>query len=179
MVVRVGMWRTDQDPAAYATRGIAAWLSHPAWAYYQTDSASYDLALVLLDAPVTRVPLAALPPHTPKPGLPVPAGTTLTAIGWGALGPRDEQGDDVFPTTLQEVQLTLQPLAVCDAYWPGGGPLAVPWGTNSGMCAGNPPANNRDVCGGDSGGALFLPAAKAAKGRDVVLGVVRCVRRPR
>ena len=116
------------------------------------------------------------PPSPPaaKPALPARAGTALTAIGWGAI--LDEQGKEVFPNTLQQVRLQLQPLGVCEAYWPGGGPVGAPWRSNAALCAGNPPANNKDACAGDSGGPLFLPADRGGRGRDVVLGVVRCVR---
>lgn len=56
-----------------------------------------------------------------------PAGTPVTAVGWG------DDGSGNFPAILQDVGLTLQSLAACEAAWAGELPS---FATNSMICAG-------------------------------------------
>lgn len=59
--------------------------------------------------------------------MPYPAGTTVTAVGWG------DDGSGTAPAILQQVALSLQSLKACNAAWAGELPSFF---TNTMICAG-------------------------------------------
>ncbi|KAL4447247.1 hypothetical protein ABPG77_007280 [Micractinium sp. CCAP 211/92] len=72
--------RDDSDrPGSFEVRSVVAAVMH---SDFNNDMHANDIGLLLLDEPSSYQPIA-LARHTPKPGMPLPAGTRLTAMGWG------------------------------------------------------------------------------------------------
>jgi len=110
---------------------------------YDPGTQDNDVALLHLAAASPNSPLA-LADDTLMGTL--AAGAPLTTLGWGAI---DFIGDTPsnFPMQLQHVGLTLVDFDSCNAAYSGA--------LTAGMiCAGAPPAWDKDSCSGDSGGAL-------------------------
>ena len=80
----------------------------------------------------------------------------------------DDGKENILPSEiLQELEVSMDPLSVCQNFAPDGANFF----TNTMFCAGTD--GMKDVCSGDSGGPLFLPRASPA-GKDLVVGIVRC-----
>ncbi|XP_063866252.1 coagulation factor XI-like [Scylla paramamosain] len=125
---------------------------------YSSDTIHNDLALVILDSPVTFTDFirpACLP--TADRNL---EGATLTATGWGLTDYDDAGGE--LPIVLQEVELTAWNNAECQDVWRN--IMSSHVLLNSQLCASRP---GKDTCSGDSGGPLLLKA----DGRWTVVGV--------
>ena len=103
-----------------------------------------DIALLKLAKPVAGLSAAAL---ISLPALKDP-GTTATAIGWGDTAGGAEDQD--YPTTLQQVNLSLVSQSVCvDAH----SYMTI---TDNMLCGWN---SGKGVCFGDSGGPLVVQNA--------------------
>ncbi|KAL4443650.1 hypothetical protein ABPG75_011387 [Micractinium tetrahymenae] len=157
--------RDDSDrPGRFEVRSVVAAVKHPG---YNKRMKLNDVGLLLLDQPSKYQPIA-LAPYKPKPEMPLPAGTFLTALGWG-------------DTIAQDTNTQMRILAydTCTRLL-GPTNFSKPW--NTAICAGNPPHYFSGVCQQDSGGPLFLPSA--ARGQpDVLYGAVsygngRCIGAP-
>lgn len=180
-LVRIGGYlRTTSNKASYQLRKVVKTVINPRFVTgYVDDNSNNDIALLLLDKPSTKTPIA-LPPFTPKPKLPLPKGSTLLTVGWGwtvANRPSEAQ-------KLQQIRMTLLPLARCQLDWgvdvltdrsvtpPKKYTIRTNFRTNNMLCTvetANPVRPNGGPCFGDGGSPFFLPGASAA--RDVVFGV--------
>ncbi|PRW39181.1 chymotrypsin-like protease CTRL-1 [Chlorella sorokiniana] len=154
-LVHIGIWDRYISGGSYMEdrRAIRTWVH----AGYNATTLQNDIALLLLDRAVSRTP-AALPPETRKPNMPYPAGTKVTAVGWG------DDGSGTAPAILQQVALQLQSLPACNKAWAGELPSFT---TNTMICAGTPPTYLKSSCEGDGGNGLFMLRG----GQPVVLGV--------
>src|SRR5690606_15052989 len=102
----------------------------------------YDVAVIVLDRPVTSVEPARLP--TPGSDTLERPGTSLTAAGWGNTS--TDPYAPVTPDILQSVTVPVVSNWECAFAYPGGFMEGVH------ICAG---VTGRDSCQGDSGGPLF------------------------
>ena len=139
-VVRVGQTNLGRDEGV--VHRIAEIHSHPD--FFQGGP---DVALLRLEQPVSGIqPVQLL-------GLDGSAfeqdQRPVTLIGWGVV---EQIGDD-FRTVdpLQHVETPLVTIAECKRLWGEAGRVDV----QEDLCAGG---NYRDVCFGDSGGPLLVPA---------------------
>lgn len=170
--VQVTFDRADvRDRDAGQTRRVARdragalWMElHPL--YGTATSASHDVAVMVLDAPVLGIEPVLLP--TPGSDVLERPGTLVTAAGWGNTS--RYSGVVISPDRLQQVQLpVVSPMECRFAYGSEFDPASM-------LCAG---VGGRDSCQGDSGGPLFL----AVPGEPAVaqIGVVSfgdgCARR--
>ena len=121
---------------------LAAWV-HPA---YDRATRSDDVALLLLDRPVSVSRTVALPPVAlpPKPGT-VPKTLTVVKVGAGPTTVRTTSCDPLFDLQVD--------------------PDVYRHRASKYFCAGN---RTHTVCGDDDGAPLVVPGAK----KDVVHGVV-------
>lgn len=149
--VRVGAWRwsTDDDVLrpAYEDRTVVYAATHP---NYNVDTDNLDIAILVLDSPITSIRPVALAPS----GMRLTAGEPLWAAGWGATQFGDDEAD-----ALLKVQLPFVTNARCAALRVGRPP--------SHICAGAG-ASRGDTCPGDSGGPLVKKARGVA---DVLVGI--------
>ncbi|KAI7836808.1 hypothetical protein COHA_009352 [Chlorella ohadii] len=141
---------------------------HPSFGYADKDIERKffnDVAIMLLDRPSTKA-YVQLPPFVQKPQLPAAPGTPLTALGWGDTRP----GTFSPSETLQQLDLALRPLRVCQAVFPKSPGYRQP--ENTLICAGNAPGYPNNICKGDSGGPLLhLGGGPGSSLPDVQLGI--------
>lgn len=125
-----------EDTSSAEIRGVKGIYIHPKYSESARGDVFNDIALLLLDAPVTTIqPLSYAPaPYN------APAGTLLRALGWG-----DTQASPRYPTELQMVDLNLVTLANANRHYGGN----LDQRHLAAMTAG------KDTCAGDSGGPLF------------------------
>ncbi|EFN55486.1 hypothetical protein CHLNCDRAFT_133858 [Chlorella variabilis] len=175
-LVRIGGYRRRGDaPGDYDQRKVTRVVVHPdfSWGFLE-DTPDNDIALMLLDAPSTRRPIA-LPRHTAKPQLPVRVGDDLWALGWDWT-PRSELQE------LQQTRLRMLPLSDCQRLQrgagDGGSELEVgqqgpDFLSNSMLCdvdaANGPVAPLVGPCFGDGGAAHFVKGQRP--GEDVQIGI--------
>ncbi|KAL4424350.1 hypothetical protein ABPG75_001651 [Micractinium tetrahymenae] len=180
-LVRIGGYRRTLDaPSEYELRRAVRTVWHPGFVTgYRPDQMSNDLALLLLDRPSSRQPVK-LAQYTPKPALPLPEYTQVSALGWGWTSPDVDSPFASYAQELQEVRLKLLPLSVCAAKYgcitytdSQGRARDVPlnWQTNAMLCVSDLayPNPRAGTCSGDSGGPVFVKGRNASE--DVVIGV--------
>ncbi len=125
-----------EDSSAAEIRGVKGIYIHPGYERSANGNLFSDIALLLLDSPVTTItPIS----YAPSP-FAAPAGTPLRALGWG-----DTQDTPRFPTELQMADLNLVAISTANRHY--GGAL-----DHRHLAAMTP---GKDTCGGDSGGPLF------------------------
>ncbi len=104
---------------------------------YDPGLTNRDVAMLHLSTPTSN-PVQAIIGQD----VPVPAGTSVTSVGWGTLA----EGENNFPTELMQVTTIQQSDATCRAAY---GPYYF---SNTMSCSS---ALGKDTCQGDSGGPLF------------------------
>jgi trypsin len=117
---------------------------------FNQQSMHYDAALLILDQPVAGVrtlPMADLSP---------PAGTTVSAAGWGET----REHGATSPDHLRSVTLKIGTISACRR----GNSVLGEYFAPSMMCASKP---GRDTCSGDSGGPLIA----SHRGRTTLVGI--------
>lgn len=124
------------DSGSAVIRGVKGIYIHSKYREDNAGNLHHDIALLLLDAPVTGITPVA---YAQRP-FAAPAGTALRALGWG-----DTHASPRYPTELQMVDLNLFSLASANAYYQGK--------LNQSHLAAFAPG--KDTCAGDSGGPLF------------------------
>ena len=117
--------------------GHLAILTHP---NYDDDTDENDVALILLDRPVTDVPLIRLP--TMGSDVYERPGAMLVTAGWGTTSSIGTKR----PRLLQETQVPVIAPFDCEFAW------SPDFNREVQMCAA---ATGRSACQGDSGGPLF------------------------
>lgn len=142
---------TDLDDSSGAEiRGVRGIFVHPGYADLSGDLVN-DIALILLDSPITSVaPLAYSRSASPSP-----LNDAVRAIGWG-----DTKSSPRFPNELQMVDLSLTPISVARRVY-ASNRLDIRH-----LAAIAP---GKDTCGGDSGGPLF--DLDGDLGDPIVLGI--------
>lgn len=104
-----------------------------------------DVALLRLDGPTTAPPQALV-----AQGSSVPGGTEAVTTGWGTT----VAGAGAYPTSLQQVSVTMRTDAQCALGIPGGqSGYGSDYRASSMVCAGQ---EGKDSCQGDSGGPLVV-----------------------
>lgn len=126
---------------------VTAFYVHPK---YSARSLRYDAALLVLDQPVSGV--RTLPMTTAS----LPAGSTVSAAGWGETR---EHAKSV-PDRLRSVVLKVGTTSSCKH----GNSVPGDYFSPSMMCASGP---GRDTCSGDSGG----PLVGTSDGHLVLVGI--------
>lgn len=137
--------------------------THPR--FREGRSLAFDVAVILLDKPITSVQPVMLP--TPGSDVLERPGTLLKVAGWGNTL-RDGGGGHVRPRTLQWVGVPVISNWECSFAYPlSDREPQSRFYPGSMVCAG---VGGRDSCQGDSGGPLFIddPATRTA----VQVGVV-------
>jgi secreted trypsin-like serine protease len=142
------------------TRGISEAFVHPG---YSPEAGSFvpDIAVLLLDAPVTDIQPVQLP--TPGTDALERPGRKVTGIGWGNTVRQDPfPGGGVFvgPDRLQEVSVPIVSDDECQISYDGA--VMVDYE----VCAGR---TGKDTCQGDSGGPIFTAVPNST--RFVQIGV--------
>ena len=138
------------DSSGAEIRGVRGIFVHPGYADLSGDLVN-DIALILLDSPITSVaPLAYSRSVSPSP-----LNDTVRAIGWGDTGASPR-----FPYLLQMVDLSLTPISIARRIY------ASNRLDHRHLAAIAP---GKDTCGGDSGGPLFDPIGDL--GAPLILGI--------
>lgn len=134
--VVVGLSDLD-DSSSAEIRGVRGVYIHPAYADVQGDLLN-DIALLLLDAPVTNIDPVAFA-RSPSAAVP---GISVRALGWG-----DTLAKPRYPTELRMVDLDLVSIAFANRVY------GVNRYDDRHLAA---MATGKDTCSGDSGGPLFV-----------------------
>lgn len=130
---------------------------------FDMQTAAGDLALLRLERPLAAgryptVATAALERNL------APSGVQATALGWGIT----DDFDQTNPDALQELQMRIFSKAVCDQYaYATDDDGILKYNHDTMLCAGFL-AVDKGVCGGDSGGPLFV---LDDTGRAVLVGI--------
>lgn len=147
VVARISDLGDSSGAEIRAVRGI---FIHPDFADLSGDLVN-DIALILLDTPITSVSSLAYS----RSASPSPLDDTVRAIGWG-----DTNSSPRFPNALQMVDLSLTPIAAARRIY---GSNRLDHRHLAAMAPG------KDTCGGDSGGPLF--DLDGDQGAPLVLGI--------
>ncbi len=124
------------DTSGAEIRGVKGIYIHPNYSESSRGDLFSDIALLLLDSPITTIDPISFAPAPFN----APAGTLLRALGWG-----DTQASPRYPTELQMVDLNLVSLSSANRHYGGN----LDRRHLAAMTAG------KDTCSGDSGGPLF------------------------
>jgi secreted trypsin-like serine protease len=127
--------------------GVTGVYVHPK---FSEQTMHYDAALLTLDHPAAGVRTPALAGASP------PAGSTVSAAGWGVT----QEDGRTLSNRLRSVVLKVGASSACNHGSAAVGEYFAP----SMMCAGNP---GRDTCSGDSGG----PLVSSSNGHSVLVGI--------
>lgn len=144
---------TDLEAAGLQRINVLEIIKHPQYSTFTEDN---DIALLLLESPVTNVaPLEII--HDPALAA---TGVMATTLGWGSHS-NDE--DDFGDPDLRHVEMPIvdQDLANSPGWLAGGLTLN--------MLAAGYAEGGRDSCGGDSGGPLLV---RGPQGQWVAAGIV-------
>jgi len=147
IAVLVGEHRIDDS--SYTRLSLSAITDHPD---YNSNTLDNDFSILTLSAPVsftTEVSPACMPGDTTQ----LYGGSKATVSGWGTTTSGGNQ-----PTTLREVEVTVQTQDQCNQAYGGGI-------TSNMICAADA---GKDSCQGDSGG----PLVHLENGRFSLVGVV-------
>jgi len=146
IAVLVGEHRIDDN--SFTRLSLSKITDHPAYSGSTVDN---DFSILTLSSPVsisTAVSPACLPGDTSK----LYEGSKATVSGWGTTSSGGNQ-----PTTLREVEVTVQSNQVCNQAY---GSI-----TSNMVCAAD---SGKDSCQGDSGGPMVV----LENGRFSLVGVV-------
>merc|ERR1719411_2366097 len=135
LAVLVGEHRTDDN--SFTRVSLSKITDHP---QYNSNTIDNDFSILTLSSPVsltTKVSPACLPGDTSK----LYDGSKATVSGWGTTSSGGNQ-----PTTLREVEVTVQSNQVCNQAY--GGSI-----TSNMVCAAD---SGKDSCQGDSGGPMVV-----------------------
>lgn len=128
---------------------------------YNEESTSYDVLLVKLDGNITGVDPVRINNNRKRPVVT----DVLTVVGWGATLVTDRYVN--YPDTLQEVDISYIPNAICRAIVDDNGFSLGLWLSADMMCAAD---EGKDSCWGDSGGPLLILGSNPSE--DVQVGIV-------
>jgi trypsin len=155
IIAKVNHTQTIGRATAYEyTRKVTEPITFPNYDSYRNIG---DVALLVLDRPVTGVPLLKLNTASNIPAI----GLSLTVVGFGDTS----NGYNQFPNNLMEVSVPVISQDDCsNAIYYTGKIVETAM-----LCAGAI-QGGKDSCGGDSGGPLLIPGTTVED--DILVGVV-------
>ncbi|KAL4422363.1 hypothetical protein ABPG75_008560 [Micractinium tetrahymenae] len=149
--VHIGRGYLTTPEVGYDVRQAARVVVHPS---YDPSTSQNDVAVILLDSPSTKAPIA-LPSSGLTSGL--ADGVSVTAIGFGTTS----EGALYLSESMQHVTVSYIAPLRCNGIYSAGQ-------LKAGMLCAGVLDGGKDTCQGDSGGPLILPGASATG--DVLVG---------
>ena len=128
----------SHDRTAGTRIGVVRVYRHPNW-----QRRTHDIALLRLATPAPQnLGMVSVPDNAIHNRI-APAGTTLTAVGWGAVTP----SSSTRPSALRQVDLSLKSASQCRSIF------STTYDTNAHLCT---QTTGKGICVWDSGGPLVV-----------------------
>lgn len=150
----------ERNGGLFEQRSVIKTMFHKkfSWDLESSYNPADDIALMLLDTPVTYRPVKIPAKTTPSPA--VANGTLLVMLGWGKTEPFDLQ--DAPELNMADTRLQTQEYCALKYPWWNN------WSTKQFTCAAFP-GHKKNTCYRDLGGPLLLKGAQ--KGDDLLVGI--------